>query len=349
MKGIRRIEIPQTRRKGNGKFLGIRGACGNNLKDVNIDFPLGIFIGISGVSGSGKSSLINETLMPILKNKFYNSKMHPLPYSDIIGTENIDKLIEIDQSAIGRTPRSNPATFTGVFNDIRNLFAETPDAKVRGFGPGRFSFNVAGGRCEACKGAGIKVIEMNFLPSVNVVCDECRGKRYKDDTLAVKYKGKSINDVLEMPISEAYEFFSGIPKIAQKLKALVDVGLGYIHLGQSAVTLSGGESQRMKLASELYRKDTGNTLYILNEPTTGLHFEDIKVLLGVLQKLVDNGNTVIVIEHNLDVLKCADYLFDMGPDGGRRGGYVVASGTPEELAENPASVTGPYLKEALSQ
>ena len=349
LKGIRRIEIPQTRRKGNGKFLGIRGACGNNLKDVNIDFPLGIFIGISGVSGSGKSSLINETLMPILKNKFYNSKMHPLPYSDIIGTENIDKLIEIDQSAIGRTPRSNPATFTGVFNDIRNLFAETPDAKVRGFGPGRFSFNVAGGRCEACKGAGIKVIEMNFLPSVNVVCDECRGKRYKDDTLAVKYKGKSINDVLEMPISEAYEFFSGIPKIAQKLKALVDVGLGYIHLGQSAVTLSGGESQRMKLASELYRKDTGNTLYILDEPTTGLHFEDIKVLLGVLQKLVDNGNTVIVIEHNLDVLKCADYLFDMGPDGGRRGGYVVASGTPEELAEKPASVTGPYLKEALSQ
>lgn len=349
LKGIRRIEIPQTRRKGNGKFLGIRGACGNNLKDVNIDFPLGIFIGISGVSGSGKSSLINETLMPILKNKFYNSKMHPLPYSDIIGTENIDKLIEIDQSPIGRTPRSNPATFTGVFNDIRNLFAETPDAKVRGFGPGRFSFNVAGGRCEACKGAGIKVIEMNFLPSVNVVCDECRGKRYKDDTLAVKYKGKSINDVLEMPISEAYEFFSGIPKIAQKLKALVDVGLGYIHLGQSAVTLSGGESQRMKLASELYRKDTGNTLYILDEPTTGLHFEDIKVLLGVLQKLVDNGNTVIVIEHNLDVLKCADYLFDMGPDGGRRGGYVVASGTPEELAENPASVTGPYLKEALAQ
>ena len=349
LKGIRRIKIPQTRRKGNGKFLGIRGACGNNLKDVNIDFPLGIFIGISGVSGSGKSSLINETLMPILKNKFYNSKMHPLPYSDIIGTENIDKLIEIDQSAIGRTPRSNPATFTGVFNDIRNLFAETPDAKVRGFGPGRFSFNVAGGRCEVCKGAGIKVIEMNFLPSVNVVCDECRGKRYKDDTLAVKYKGKSINDVLEMPISEAYEFFSGIPKIAQKLKALVDVGLGYIHLGQSAVTLSGGESQRMKLASELYRKDTGNTLYILDEPTTGLHFEDIKVLLGVLQKLVDNGNTVIVIEHNLDVLKCADYLFDMGPDGGRRGGYVVASGTPEELAENPASVTGPYLKEALSQ
>ena len=348
LKGVRSIEVPSVRRKGTGQFLGLRGATGNNLKDIDIDFPLGVFIGISGVSGSGKSSLITETLMPVLTNKFYRAKLHPLPYREVVGIDNIDKLIEIDQSAIGRTPRSNPATFTGVFNDIRNLFAETPDAKVRGFGPGRFSFNVAGGRCEACKGAGIKVIEMNFLPSVNVVCDECRGKRYKDDTLAVKYKGKSINDVLEMPISVAYEFFKGIPKIAQKLKALVDVGLGYIHLGQSAVTLSGGESQRMKLASELYRKDTGSTLYILDEPTTGLHFEDIKVLLGVLQKLVDCGNTVIVIEHNLDVLKCADYIFDMGPDGGRRGGYVVAQGTPEDLAGNPASVTGPYLKEVLS-
>ena len=345
--GRKRIEVPSERRSGNGLTLGIRGARGNNLKNVDVDFPLGMLIGVAGVSGSGKSSLINETLMPVLKNKFYNAKLQPLPYDSIVGIENIDKLIEIDQSPIGRTPRSNPATFTGVFNDIRTLFEATPDAKVRGFKAGRFSFNVAGGRCEECKGAGIKVIEMNFLPSVNVVCNECRGKRYKNDTLAVKYKGKNINDVLEMPISEAYEFFENIPPIATKLKALVDVGLGYVQLGQSAVTLSGGESQRMKLAAEVARKGTGNTLYILDEPTTGLHFDDIKVLMDVLQQLVEQGNTVIVIEHNLDVLKSVDYLFDMGPEGGKRGGVIVAEGTPEQLAENPDSVTGPFLKEIL--
>ena len=345
--GRKSIEVPAQRRKGNGLTLGIRGACGNNLKNVDVDFPLGMLIGVAGVSGSGKSSLINETLMPVLKNRFYNAKMQPLPHGELVGVENIDKLIEIDQSPIGRTPRSNPATFTGVFNDIRTLFEATPDAKVRGFKAGRFSFNVAGGRCEECKGAGIKVIEMNFLPSVNVVCSECRGKRYKSDTLAVKYKGKSINDVLEMPISEAYDFFANIPSIAQKLKALVDVGLGYVQLGQSAVTLSGGESQRMKLAAELARKGTGNTLYILDEPTTGLHFEDIKVLLDVMQQLVEQGNTVIVIEHNLDVLKSVDYIFDMGPEGGKAGGMIVAEGTPEQLAENPDSVTGPFLKEVL--
>ena len=347
LRGDRAIEIPAQRRRGNGQTLGLRGARGNNLKNVDIDFPLGMLIGVAGVSGSGKSSLINETLMPILKNRFYNAKLQPLPYDEIVGVENIDKLIEIDQSPIGRTPRSNPATFTGVFNDIRTLFEATPDAKVRGFKAGRFSFNVAGGRCEECKGAGIKVIEMNFLPSVNVVCNECRGKRYKEDTLAVRYKGKNINDVLEMPIHEAYEFFENIPSIAQKLKALVDVGLGYVQLGQSAVTLSGGESQRMKLAAELAKNGTGNTLYILDEPTTGLHFEDIQVLMEVLQQLVEQGNTVIVIEHNLDVLKSVDYIFDMGPEGGKAGGTIVAAGTPEELAETPDSVTGPFLKEVL--
>ena len=341
------IETPAARRTGSGKVLGIRGASGNNLKNVDVDFPLGCFVGISGVSGSGKSSLINETLMPILKGRFYHMKEKPLPYAEVVGVENIDKVIEIDQSPIGRTPRSNPATFTGVFSDIRDLFEQTPDAKVRGFKAGRFSFNVPGGRCEECKGAGLKVIEMNFLPSVNVVCDQCGGKRYKEDTLAVHYRGKSINDVLEMSIAEAYEFFKAQPKISAKLKAMVDVGLGYVRLGQSAVTLSGGESQRMKLAAELFRKATGNTLYMLDEPTTGLHAEDIKVLLAVLQKLVDHGNTVIIIEHNLDVLKSVDYLIDMGPEGGGRGGYVMATGTPEEIADNPESVTGTYLKEIL--
>lgn len=347
LRGTRRIETPRHRRLGNGLSLGIRGACGNNLKNVDIDIPLGCLVGVSGVSGSGKSSLINETLMPVLKNKFYRSRLSPLPYSRILGIKNIDKLIEIDQSPIGRTPRSNPATFTGVFNDIRNLFADTVDAKVRGYGAGRFSFNVSGGRCEECKGAGIKVIEMNFLPSVNAVCEECRGRRYKEDTLAVRYKGKSINDVLNMPIDEAYEFFRSVPKIAAKLKALADVGLGYVCLGQSAVTLSGGESQRMKLAAELFRPATGNTLYILDEPTTGLHSEDVKILVNVLHKLVDQGNTVIIIEHNLDVLKSVDYLFDMGPEGGAKGGRIVAEGTPEHVAGNPSSVTGPFLREIL--
>ena len=345
--GKKHIGVPETRRPGNGHFLRIRGCTGNNLKDIDVDFPLGTLTGVAGLSGSGKSSLVNETLMPIIRQRLYASKTKPLPYRSIEGLEYIDKLIEIDQAPIGRTPRSNPATFTGVFNDIRNLFAETPDARVRGFEAGRFSFNVPGGRCEACKGAGIKVIEMNFLPSVHVVCEECRGRRYKEDTLAVRYKGKNINDILEMPIAEAYEFFKPVPRIAARLRTLVDVGLGYVRLGQSAVTLSGGESQRMKLAAELSRPGTGSTLYLLDEPTTGLHFEDIKILLGVLQRLVDQGNTVIIIEHNLDVLKSVDYLIDMGPEGGAAGGRIIATGTPEQIAANPASVTGPFLKELL--
>ena len=347
LKGKRSIPVPAGRRPGNGLFLTLRGATGNNLKNVDVSFPLGCLIGVAGLSGSGKSSLVNETLMPILKQKFYRSKEKPLPYKEIEGVENIDKLIEIDQSPIGRTPRSNPATFTAVFSDIRSLYEETQDAKVRGYKAGKFSFNVPGGRCEECKGAGIKVIEMNFLPSVHVPCEVCGGTRYREDILAVKYKGKNINEVLEMSISEAYEFFKPVPKIAAKLKALADVGLGYVRLGQSAVTLSGGESQRMKLAAELSRPSTGKTLYILDEPTTGLHFEDIQVLLRVLQRLVDAGNTVIIIEHNLDVLKSVDYLFDMGPAGGRKGGYIVAQGTPETIAKDPASVTGPFLKEVL--
>ena len=348
LNGIKRIEIPAKRRLGNGTFLELRGARGNNLKNIDISIPLGCFVGISGVSGSGKSTLITETLMPILSNRFYRSGLVPLEYDTINGIENIDKLVEIDQSPIGRTARSNPATYTDVFNDIRRLFESTPDAKIRGFKAGRFSFNVSGGRCEECKGAGIKVIEMNFLPSVNVTCPKCGGKRYNPDTLAVKYKGKNINDVLEMSVAEALEFFENIPSIAPKLQALCDVGLGYIRLGQPSVTLSGGESQRVKLAAEFSRKATGNTLYILDEPTTGLHFEDIKILLGVLGKLVDQGNTVIIIEHNLDVLKSVDYIFDMGPEGGEKGGRIVARGKPEDIAANPESVTGPYLKEVLN-
>ncbi len=341
------VRIPSERRPGSGKFLTLKGASGNNLKHLDVSFPLGEFIGICGVSGSGKSTLVNETLMPILKGKFYHLKQKPLAYDGIEGLENIDKVIEIDQSPIGKSPRSNPATFTGVWTDIRLLFEQTPDAKVRGFKAGRFSFNVEGGRCDECKGAGIKQIEMNFLPSVNVVCPSCAGRRYKEDTLSVLYKGKNISDVLDMPISEAYEFFKSLPKIAVKLKTLVDVGLGYVHLGQSSITLSGGESQRMKLALELSKKATGRTLYMLDEPTTGLHSEDVKILLGVLQKLVDQGNTVIVIEHNLDVLKSADYLIDLGPEGGSKGGWILSEGTPEQVAVDPRSVTGAYLKEVL--
>ncbi len=343
LKVIRSLEVPAERRKGNGKFLELKGASGNNLKQVNVRVPLGCFVGVSGVSGSGKSTLINETLMPILSKHFYRSLQNPLPYESIVGLENIDKLIEIDQSPIGRTPRSNPATYTNVFADIRKLFGETQDAKIRGFKPGRFSFNIKGGRCEECKGAGVQVVEMNFLPSVNVTCKTCNGKRYTPDTLAVKYRGHSINDVLEMTISQSIRFFEHVPTIVNKLKALEDVGLGYVKLGQSSTTLSGGESQRVKLAAEFSKRATGNSLYILDEPTTGLHFEDVRVLLGVLQKIVDQGNTVIVIEHNTDVLRAADYLIDMGPEGGMKGGRIVATGTPEQLRHNKDSATGAYL------
>jgi len=345
--GRRKIEIPAARRPGNGRFITLTGAIGNNLKSVTLKLPLGLLVGISGVSGSGKSSLINETLMPILSNYFYRSKYRPLPYSSIEGLNNIDKLIEIDQSPIGRSPRSNPATYTDVLSDIRRLFAETPDAKIRGFNASRFSFNIKGGRCEACKGAGIQTIEMHFLPSAYVTCKECNGKRYKPDTLAVKYKGKNISEVLDMTISQALELFASIPMIEQKLRALVDVGLGYLTLGQQSTTLSGGESQRLKLSAELARKETGNTLYLLDEPTTGLHFEDIKILLSSLQRLVDRGNTVVIIEHNLDVLKSVDYLIDMGPEGGNSGGNIIAEGTPEEIAECPDSYTGHFLKDIL--
>ena len=345
--GRKSIEIPSVRLKGNGKQITLVGASGNNLKNVTLNLPLGLFVGISGVSGSGKSSLINETLMPILSRHFYRSKYKVLPYESIHGIENIDKIIEIDQAPIGRSPRSNPATYTNVFTDIRRLFGETSDAKIRGFKANRFSFNVKGGRCEVCKGAGVQVIEMNFLPPAYVTCKECNGLRYKPDTLAVKYKGKSINDVLNMTVSQAYDFFEAIPSISQRLRTLKDVGLGYLKLGQQSTTLSGGESQRLKLSAELARRDTGNTLYILDEPTTGLHFEDIKVLLKVLRRLVDQGNTVVIIEHNLDVLKSVDYLIDLGPEGGKAGGQIIAEGTPEQVAACAASYTGGFLREVL--
>jgi excinuclease ABC subunit A len=342
-----RFKIPDERRKGNGRFISIKGASGHNLRNIDVDFPLGLFICVTGVSGSGKSSLINQTLHPALARKYHHSGKSPLPYGEITGMEYLDKVIEVDQSPIGKTPRSNPATYTGVFTDIRKLYEQTTEAKIRGFSAGRFSFNVPGGRCEECEGAGMKTIEMNFLPDVYVHCTACNGKRYNRETLEVKYKGQSISDVLEMTVDNAVEFFSNVHSIHHKIKTLQDVGLGYIKLGQQSTTLSGGESQRVKLATELARKDTGKTLYILDEPTTGLHFEDVRVLLGVLDKLVVRGNTVLVIEHNLDVIKMADYVIDLGYEGGKEGGEVVCTGTPEELAGYPKSYTGIFLKEEL--
>lgn len=346
LNGKKRIEIPETRRKPNGKYIKLIGATGNNLNNVTLSLPLGIFTCITGVSGSGKSSLINETLYPILSKHFYRSEKKPLPYQSIEGLEHIDKVIEIDQSPIGRTPRSNPATYTGVFDEIRKLFTALPESKIRGYKPGRFSFNVKGGRCETCQGAGVRIIEMNFLPDVQVPCEECNGKRYNRETLEIRYKGKSINDVLNMTIEYAVEFFANIPSIIQKIASLNQVGLGYLTLGQQSTTLSGGEAQRVKLATELSKRDTGRTLYILDEPTTGLHFEDVNVLLGVLQRLVNRGNTILVIEHNLEVIKVADHLIDLGPDGGRGGGSIIAEGTPESIMINNIGYTAQYLKDS---
>lgn len=349
LNGKMEIEVPARRREGNGKSIWLRGARGNNLKNVSVEFPLGKLICVTGVSGSGKSTLINDTLQPILSQKFYRSLQDPLPYESIEGLEHIDKVVNVDQSPLGRTPRSNPATYTGVFSDIRSLFVGLPEAKIRGYKPGRFSFNVSGGRCEACSGNGYKTIEMNFLPDVYVPCEVCHGKRYNRETLEVRYKGKSIADVLDMTINRAVEFFENVPQILNKIKVLQEVGLGYIKLGQSSTTLSGGESQRVKLATELAKRDTGKTLYILDEPTTGLHFEDIRVLLGVLNRLVEKGNTVIVIEHNLDVIKMADYLIDMGPEGGKGGGQLLCCGTPEEVAKSDKGYTARFLREELKQ
>lgn len=347
LNGERIIEVPKERRKGNGKDIKLIGCAGNNLKNVDVSFPLGDLIVVTGVSGSGKSTLINETLQPILSQYFYRSLKRPMPYKEIKGIDHIDKVVNVDQSPIGRTPRSNPATYTGVFSDIRQLFVNLPEAKIRGYKPGRFSFNVKGGRCETCGGNGYKTIEMNFLPDVMVPCEVCHGKRYNRETLEVRFKGKSIADVLDMTVNMAVEFFENVPQILPKIKALQDVGLGYIKLGQSSTTLSGGESQRVKLATELSKRDTGKTLYILDEPTTGLHFEDIRILMDVLQKLVDRGNTVLIIEHNLDVIKLADYIIDMGPEGGRGGGRVLACGTPEEVAKNKESYTSRFLDKVL--
>ena len=347
LNGQQKIDIPKQRRKGNGKSLILKGCTGNNLKHVDVEFPLGTLILVTGVSGSGKSTLINETLQPILSKHFYHSLKNPMPYDSIEGLEYIDKVVNVDQSPIGRTPRSNPATYTGVFSDIRSLFVNLPEAKIRGYKPGRFSFNVKGGRCETCGGNGYKTIEMNFLPDIQVPCETCHGKRYNRETLEVRYKGKSIADVLDMTINQAVEFFENVPDILRKIKTIQDVGLGYIKLGQPSTTLSGGESQRVKLATELSKRDTGKTLYILDEPTTGLHFEDIRILMDVLQKLVDRGNTVIVIEHNLDVIKLADHIIDIGPEGGRNGGQILSTGTPEQVAKSKKGFTPTFLKQAL--